>query len=704
MGLLAMGWTTLAAEPDILIADFESASYGDWKAEGEAFGDGPARGQLPGQMPVDGHEGNGLVNSFLRGDDTTGTLTSPAFKIQRRNIRFLVGGGNHPKETCINLVIKEKIVRTTTGPDSEHLDWQQWDVAEFAGQEAVIQIVDQRKGGWGHINVDHILQTDKALPRLLANPSRELTAAKKYLHLPVKNGATKRLMTVSSEGRVAQQFTIELADGPADWWAFLDISGFRGKPISITVDHLKEDSTGLTSIAQADQVPDAENLYSEKLRPQFHFSARRGWLNDPNGLVEHDGEYHLFFQHNPYGWNWGNMHWGHAVSRDLVHWEEIEEALYPDEMGTMFSGSAVVDENNTAGLQKGIEKTLVALYTAAGGENPMSKGKKFTQCLAYSNDRGRTWTKYEKNPILPHIVAQNRDPKVIWFAPQNKWVMALYLDKDDFALFDSTDLKAWRELQRISIKGSNECPEFFEIGVEGKPGEKRWILYGANGLYLVGSFDGKQFTPEAGPLALNSGNCFYASQIFNLAKNNPRRILIPWGQISLPGMPFNQMMGLPVELKLRPSGPGVRLTAEPVRELEKLRQAPQVAENEKIGGGRAARSAFKSALWESQLEITPEAGSEIRIELRGVTVAYDAAKQEISCLGKKAALPLVNGKIRLRLLVDRTSIDIFGNDGAVYMPMGFVPKTESHEMVISSGKGAVINRLENWELKSAWKR
>ncbi|HWQ91869.1 MAG TPA: glycoside hydrolase family 32 protein, partial [Clostridia bacterium] len=299
----------------------------------------------------------------------------------------------------------------------------------------------------------------------------------------------------------------------------------------------------------------------EPLRPQFHFTSRRGWLNDPNGLVFYKGEYHLFYQHNPYGWGWGNMHWGHAVSPDLVHWKELPIALYPDEHGTMFSGSAVVDWNNTAGFQSGSEKPLVAMFTAAG--------KPFTQGLAFSNDRGRTWTKYENNPVLPHIVAENRDPKVIWHAPEQKWVMALYLDESDYALFASKDLKRWEKLSDVRIPGDSECPEFFEMPVEGREGETRWVFYGASGRHLVGKFDGTTFKPEGGPQELQRGNCWYASQTYSdIPARDGRRILIPWGRMTArevpfhQGMPFNQMMGLPVELTLRNTDDGLRLCAK----------------------------------------------------------------------------------------------------------------------------------------------
>ncbi|HET6407941.1 MAG TPA: DUF4980 domain-containing protein, partial [Chthoniobacteraceae bacterium] len=341
-----------AAPNDIVLADFEGANYGAWKAEGDAFGDAPTRGTLPGQMNVDGFAGKGLVNSFRNGDRGTGTLTSPEFKIERRYLSFLIGGGGFAGETCMNLLIDNSVVRMATGPNlrpggSEHLELQHWDLAPFAGQTARLQIVDRATGGWGHINVDQIVLTDVEPPRILHGVTREIAAEKRWLQLPVKGGAPKRKVEVLANGKIVRFFDIELAPGEPEWWAPLDISAWSGTKLTVRVDKLPSDSRGLESIRQEDDFDSSRNLYRESLRPQFHFSAKRGWVNDPNGLVFYRGEYHLFFQHNPYGWNWGNMHWGHAVSRDLVHWEELGEALYPDEMGPMFSGSAVVDWKNT---------------------------------------------------------------------------------------------------------------------------------------------------------------------------------------------------------------------------------------------------------------------------------------------------------------------------------------------------------------------
>jgi fructan beta-fructosidase len=701
---------TAGAADDILIADFEGPNYGNWTVTGEAFGPGPAHGTLPGQMTVDGFLGQGLVNSFFQGDASTGTLTSAEFVLERKFISFLIGGGGWPGKTCMNLLVEGQPVRTAAGPNtdpggSEHLGWSQWDVSEFAGKKAVLQIVDNATGGWGHINVDQILQTDRKLPPQITFAERKLKVTKHYLNLPVKTGAPKRWLRLLVNGQTEREFEIELAEGAPDWWAFLDLAPFKGQTVVLQGDTRREGATPLPAIEQADRIKGMENLYREPLRPQFHFSPRRGWNNDPNGLVYYQGEYHLFFQHNPYGWNWGNMHWGHAVSPDLVHWKELDDAIYPDALGTIFSGSAVVDTANTTGWARGGESPIVCMYTAAGGSSRQSQGVPFSQCLSYSTDRGRTWTKYDQNPVLPHIIGSNRDPKAIWYAPEKKWVLALFLDGSTFALFDSPDLKSWQRLSDVVVAGAGECPEFFEIPVNGQQADTRWVFYGGNGLYLIGRFDGKKFTPESGPHPLNLGNCFYASQTFNnIPAEDGRRILIPWGQVNMPGMPFNQMMGFPVTLTLCATDEGLRLSAYPVREIEKLWARQHDLQHETLKPGDNPLAGVKAELLDIAIELAPGTATELGLYIRGLSVVYNVSKQELTCGDRHAALKLADGKLRLRLLVDRMSVDVFGNDGRCYMPMQFRPAEDDRALTLyAKGGEAKITTLQVRELNSAWK-
>jgi sucrose-6-phosphate hydrolase SacC (GH32 family) len=324
--------------------------------------------------------------------------------------------------------------------------------------------------------------------------------------------------------------------------------------------------------------------------------------------------------------------------------------------------------------------------------------------LAYSNDRGRTWTKYEHNPVLPHIAGENRDPKVIWYAPGKKWVMALYLDKSDYGLFTSKDLKNWERLSGVTIPGTSECPEFFEISLEGGAGGKRWVFYGGNGRYLVGQFDGKTFTPESGPNTLEFGNCFYASQTYtDIPTSDGRRILVPWGTMAMPGMPFNQMMGLPVELTLCSTAEGPRLFANPVREIKSLRVSSHRFGPRTLAAGENPLDGVQGELIDMTADIALEKATEIQFKLRGITVTYDVAKHEVSCLDKKASLGLVDGRIKLRFLIDRASVDIFGNDGLLYMPMGVVVPADDTSLELRvQGGTARLQSLEIHDLQSAW--
>ncbi len=704
----AVGSLAQAQQPDRVLADFEGKDYGDWKVEGSAFGPRPAQGTLDHQMPVSGHLGRGLVNSFFGGDGSVGILTSPEFEIQRKFIKFLIGGGYDPEKTCINLLVNGKVVRTATGPNkepggTEHLDPASWDVSDLIGQRARIQIVDQATGGWGHINVDHIVQSDKKPAKVLSDVKRELVLQKRYLCLPVTASATKRKVSVFLAGKLVRDCDLEAADGPGEAYACLDLQEYRGKSLVISVDRLPDDSQFLVSLRQSDVVLEPDNLYREDYRPQFHFTPRTNWTNDPNGLVYYEGEYHLFFQHNPYGIPWGNMTWGHAVSPDLVHWTELQDALHPDRLGTMFSGSAVVDGNNTAGFRSGSEKTLVCIYTAAGGTSLLSRDQPFTQCIAYSSDRGRTWTKYEKNPVLPHVAGSNRDPKVVWHEPTQRWIMALFLDRNDFGLFSSPDLKTWTQLQTITVPDCGECPDFFEIPVEGEA-KKQWVFTAANGRYLVGDFDGRKFTPlSSQPLPGNWGRNYYAVQTYSDTPDG-RRIQIAWMNGGrYPGMPFNQQMSFPGELKLRRLPDGLRLCRTPVREIERLHGEKHSRANQTLQPGENPLAAIQGDLFHIRAEIEPGAAAEITFRVRGEPITWAAREQKLAWKNFSAPLALNRGRLQLQILVDRTSLEIFAQNGAVPFTGCFLPPPTDKSLGLTcSGGPAKIISLDVIELRSAW--
>jgi sucrose-6-phosphate hydrolase SacC (GH32 family) len=550
---------------------------------------------------------------------------------------------------------------------------------------------------------------------------RELSIEKPYLHLPVKNGAPQRVMRFVVEGREVREFTIELADAEPDFWVCADVSAFRGKKLQLHVEGLPEGSQGVASIQQADEVPGADCRYQEKHRPQFHFSSRRGWINDPNGLVYHEGTYHLFYQHNPYGLGLANMHWGHAVSNDLVHWAELPDALYPDEYGTIASGSAVVDWNNTAGFQQGDEKPIVLFYTAAGGTNAASKGRPFTQAIAYSVDGGETFAKYAGNPVIPHLEGYNRDPKVIWHErdpkviwhePTGRWVMALYLDKRDethyHALFASSDLRSWAKLSEVAMPAERgECPDFFELPVDGDQANRKWVFSQASGHYLIGSFDGAMFQPEVGPLCWQaSESVAYAAQTFSdIPAEDGRHLQVACVRQELPGMPFNQMMTFPVELTLRTTDGGPRLFVNPVQEIELLHGTSHAWENETLAeGGEIRLAGISGDLFHLRAEIEIGDAQEVGFVVRGLPVLYNAAKQKITCGKAVGALRPVEGRISLEMLVDRASIELFGNDGEMYLVAGAIPPDDNSSLqVVSKGGAATVKSLKVYELRSAWR-
>ena len=692
--LLAVLLTLAVADeprPDRVVADFEGSTYGvGWLVEGTAFGSGPARGTLPGQMSVSGFAGAGLVNSFARGDDEQGTLTAPPFVIDRKFVNFLVGGGRYPGETCVDLVIDGQTVRTATGPNdrpggSERLDWMTWDVAEFAGKTATLRVTDHRREGWGHINLDQVTLADtRRQPEPL---SRTIVADWRYLHLPVAASEPVRRVQIRRGNEVVRDFDIRLAANPGDFTTFLDLAPWRGETLTIATE-LPADSKILAGLSLSDAVPDPRGMYAEPDRPQFHFTSRRGWLNDPNGLVWHEGKYHLFYQHNPYGWEWGNMHWGHATSPDLLHWTEQPIALYPHRYGDWaFSGSAVVDHANTSGFGQNGKPPLVAAYTSTG------RG----ECVISSVDGGLTWTEFAGNPVLRH---EGRDPRLFWHEPTKRWIMAVYDEADGkqaIVIHTSPDLKSWTETSRLD--GWFECPDLFELPVAGSnPPRSLWVISAADGRYQLGQFDGRAFTPETGKLTLWHGD-FYAAQTFT---NTPdgRRIQIGWGRyITFPGMPFNQQMTVPCALTLQATPDGPRLLANPVDELRQLRVADAHPGTEwdrlKLDDGDALDVV-------QVFRVGPSGRSTATIF--GTSVTYDAEPQTLTVGNLTAPLAPVAGVVRLRILADRRSLEVFGNGGSIGVSKR-VDRDRAADPIKVTRSGAItpVEDTSVHVLRSVWK-
>jgi len=383
---------------------------------------------------------------------------------------------------------------------------------------------------------------------------------KQYLVLSVEDALPEQTCFLYSGETLLLDFTAALSQSPNARKMYLDITRFAAYPLTLKdADGNPLPMTVTACFPQRGEIPGGEVL-----RPAAHYTTALGWTNDPNGLVYANGVWHMFYQHNPCSTRWGNMTWNHAVSTDLCHWQEKGDILFPDELGVMFSGSAVVDEKGVAGFGKG---AILLFYTAAGGGTPLSKGQKHTQCLAYSADGGTTFTKYAGNPIIPNLVAADRDPKVEFSPELDCWVMALYLDGVTFALFTSGDLLHWREIQRLDIPEESECPGLYRFALP--DGTAKWVLIGAHDRYLVGSMTAQGFVPEQPAQSYHiSPGCSYAAQ--NFFGTTGRCIRMAWGMNPAPGAVFNSQMGLPVELFLRKEQGVYRLGGLPAPETAAL--------------------------------------------------------------------------------------------------------------------------------------
>ncbi|GAB3009503.1 glycoside hydrolase family 32 protein [Niabella terrae] len=512
----------------------------------------------------------------------------------------------------------------------------------------------------------------------------------RYLNLPVSQKSTRQFMHFELNGRTERTFKIRLANSEPEYWVFADVSHLKGKNLKI---HYDGTSAGMKSIYQSDAIAGADSLYLEKDRPRLHFTTRRGWINDPNGLVWYKGQYHLFYQHNPYENQWENMHWGHAVSPDLVHWKELPVALRPDSLGTMFSGSVVIDRKNSAGFNSDSKVAMVAAYTAASASRQV-------QCIAFSLDEGLTWTKYAGNPVIDskarwHSV-DTRDPRLFWFEPGRHWVMVLN-ERDGHSVYNSANLKDWTYQSHIT--GFWECPDLFELPVEGQPRQRKWVLLGASNTYMVGRFDGKKFTPESGKHYFTGGS-IYAAQTFNNVPDG-RRIQIGWGRINFPGAAFNGQMLIPTELRLRPTRNGLRIFSQPVAEYESLfrllghwknldaNRALQLLDS--IGHQESFRLRFT-------LHLSHATAAGLELDSQRL-LDYDMNYNRINGIFYSPDQP-GSMEIIADVYVDRHSIEVFIDQGAYSYSLERRPEN-THGLAFF-GQQITIKNLEIFEAASIW--
>jgi fructan beta-fructosidase len=487
-------------------------------------------------------------------------------------------------------------------------------------------------------------------------------------------------------------------------------------------------------------------------RPQFHFTPPAKWMNDPNGMVYHNGEYHLFYQHHPEGTTWGPMHWGHAVSKDMVTWEHLPIALYPDSLGMIFSGSAVVDHNNTSGLGTAESPAMVAIFTYHSPEVEKTGSIEYqTQGIAYSLDNGRTWTKYESNPVLKNPgIRDFRDPKVMWYEEGKKWIMTLAV-ADHIRFYSSPNLKDWQlESQFGADLGAHggvwECPDLFKLPVKGTS-EEKWVLLvsinpgapngGSGTQYFVGQFDGNKFVPDQQFMASQSNTVIKSATVkgepgifidygrdnyagvtwANVPKEDGRRLFLGWMSNwayanEVPTEKWRSAMTIPRALSLENTPAGLRVVSAPVKELDKLvasthsLQAQTVADTLSISKDLP----FTSSTFKVDLELetlSPESGFVIELSNskgQKMLIGYDAERKQYFTDRTKAgsnefskefagvhfAPRLVSGAVYpLQLWVDVASVELFADGGKTVMTDIFFPDEEFTNIRLIAKKGQV---------------
>ncbi|WP_111643007.1 glycoside hydrolase family 32 protein [Marinimicrobium alkaliphilum] len=504
--------------------------------------------------------------------------------------------------------------------------------------------------------------------------------------------------------------------------------------------------------ASDDAVP-VYKPYREQYRPQFHYTPKKNWMNDPNGLVYHDGEYHMFYQYNPYGDRWGHMSWGHAISTDLVHWEEQGVAILEDEDYMIFSGSAVVDHGNTTGFGTDENPAMVAIYT---GHSQVPGGDQ-NQQLAYSTDNGRTWTKYEGNPVLDENMEHFRDPKVVWHEESEQWLMIITLS-EDFAVnfYGSPNLKDWTLLSQFTAEGAPvdknwECPDMWYLPIDGDPNNKRWVLEvdlgdgsiagGSGGMYFIGDFDGETFTTDTSILPdsaegphqfVDFGADYYAAVSWsNVPEDDGRALWVGWMNNwdyanYIPTHPWRSSQSIPRSVGLTEFNGGLAMAQQPVEELKALRTREITAENQSLSNNRVSLTDSAGIYGQTlELKVTfePEDADEFGIDVlvgdgEKTTISYNVHSEEISFDRSQsgdvdfhekfsgvhvAPMPLDDGKVELHIFVDWSSVEVFAHRGAVVFSNKVFPHHESKGVeVFSRGGTTRISDIQAWPLKSIW--
>ena len=555
-----------------------------------------------------------------------------------------------------------------------------------------------------------------------------LDSVKKFLLLPVQENAPegKVNIIVNNEFQLEQNINIRLAREKVDYYVPLDLSAYQGKSVSVDVTGMPVSSLCWKEIKLSDTFYSSNR---ETYRPVYHHTPVYGWMNDPNGMFYKDGVYHLYFQYNPYGSMWGNMTWGHSTSTDLTHWTYEGTAIVPDAWGAIFSGSCVVDKDNTAGFGKG---AVVAFYTSA---KSTPWGDVQSQSMAYSLDNGKTFIKYEHNPILTSTERDFRDPKVFWYAPGKHWVMMLAVGQE-MQIYSSGNLKEWKKESSFgAMQGAHggvwECPDLVEVAVEGSK-EKKWVLIcnlnpggpfgGSAAQYFVGSFDGKKFVNESPTQTkwLDWGKDNYATVTWS---NAPAGRCIALGWMSnwqyannVPTTQYRSANTLARDLTLYRAGGELYLKSKPSPEIKKARAEEKKISTFEVKGNYEVASllADNKGAYEIEMAIENKGTSKIDFSLmneKGEKVAmyYDVVRKQFvmdrsasGIVGFSRDFPAVTvapvrntDQIHLRLFIDRSSVEAFGEEGEYVMTNLVFPAEPYNRMVFSSDKGSYIVKSMN---------
>lgn len=716
---------------DTVILDFPKTPHPDgWMIEGYAFGT---------RIPNPKERQKAAKPSRNQRQYQSGKMTSPEFVIERDYMKVVCSGVFHPTLCTVRLVVDGEDVRSCSpklgcgflGVDASPralparlslfkapISGEYWfDLRPLKGKKATIEVRDHHANG--HLDLVTIVTTDckpspgtdliTTVPSWL--PDRyQAPIQGDYLLLPVGPlaGTPLQEVTVEVDGQKKLVVDLPLAFGSipiAGYLPVYDLTGYQGKPLKVSFhsyDGYQPPKESARVLVQRG-IPGRE---ASDGQPAFHIHNRIGLLNDPNGLFHLNGVYHLFHQYN---YNITACSWAHYTSTDLMHWEERPFGLFHDELGSMHSGSAAVDVMNTSGWRSGNTPPVIAAYTASRG---MGGGDKIQmQGIAYSIDGGKTFTKYEGNPVIGKSqgLAQGsdntRDPKLFWFSPTKGrdpcagdgfWVIILFEGRS-LTIYTSENLKDWEK--HGGVAGFHECPELFPLAIDGDPKKVRWIMYGGSGQYHIGSFDGKSFTPETKdklPM-YHDGRC-YAAQTFNNTEEGtggqPRRIQVAWqggrgGQLSTP-----------TELTLRTTPLGLRICTLPVKEITNLYTRSVKLDGMKLcPDGQNPLAELQGGLYDIDLVADLSEAKQLMLDIRGTKLAINVTDQGLALNNMK--IPETK-TLSLRVVVDNTSIDVyFGEHGLYYSPRMAKPTSKTLGIELRDGM-ATFTKLRVHELKSIW--